>query len=485
MNIPPPNPPDIPELVAMSATKVVSWLKQGKISSLELLEVLLERIHAVDPAVNALPTLCMDRARENARKQDDGMTGETLLCGLPVVIKDLVDVSGVRTTQGSLVYENHVAAESDILVRHLENRGGIVYAKSNTPEFGTGGNTRNRVFGMTRNPWNTALSCAGSSGGSAAALATGMAWLAHGSDMGGSLRNPASFCGVVGLRPTVGRVASTLGGAVSNTLSTNGPMARNVADLALMLDAMSGHEPGDPLSVPAPCVPFSESMAPPALTGKVAYSLDLGITAVDPGVQSVFTDALGKLEDAGIRLVRASPDFSGMEEVFHVLRAHSYESGLGELLEQHEDQLDPNVVWNIREGQKLTRADLHRAEAERVRIVRRVQQFFSQYPVLLTPATVVPPYPVEHNHVLRCGDRRFENYYQWLSIAYAFTTALCPALSMPCGFTDEGLPVGLQVAGAAYGETILLSHAARFEKILALTPITPINPGTGDQDNGQ
>ena len=468
----------------MSAAEVVSWLEQGKISSLELLEVLLDRIHAVDPAVNALPTLCMDRARENARRRDAGMTGGTLLSGLPVVIKDLVNVSGVRTTYGSLVYENHVAADSDILVRHLENRGGIVYAKSNTPEFGTGGNTRNRVFGMTRNPWNTALSCAGSSGGSAAALATGMAWLAHGSDMGGSLRNPASFCSIVGLRPTVGRVASTLGGAVSNTLSTDGPMARNVADLALMLDAMCGHEPGNPLSVPAPGTPFSEAMASPAPPGKVAYSLDLGITAVDPGVQSVFTAALGKLEDAGTGLVRASPDFSGMDEVFHVLRAHSYESSLGVLLEQHEDQLDPNVVWNIREGQKLTRADICRAEAERVRIVRRVQRFFRQHPVLLTPATVVPPYPVEQDHVIRCGDHRFENYYQWLSIAYAFTTALCPALSMPCGFTGGGLPVGLQIAGAAYGEATLLSHAARFEKILGVKPVTPINPRAGDQDNG-
>lgn len=466
----------------MGATEVVSLLKQRKVSPLELLEVLRERIRSVDPAVNALPTLCMDRAREKAGRRDT--RDETLLSGLPVVIKDLVDVRGVRTTYGSLVYENHIADSSDILVEHLENRGGIVYAKSNTPEFGTGGNTRNRVFGMTRNPWNTALSSAGSSGGSAVALATGMAWLAHGSDMGGSLRNPASFCSIVGLRPTVGRVASTPGSAVSNTLSTDGPMARNVADLALMLDAMCGHEPGNPLSVPAPCVPFAEAVASPAPAGEVAYSLDLGITTIDPGVQSVFADALAKLEGAGVRLTRASPDFSGMDEVFRILRAHSYESGLGALLAQHEDRLDPNVVWNIREGQKLSRADLSRAEAERVRIVQRVQRFFRQYPVLLTPATVVPPYPVEQDHVSRCGDHRFENYYQWLSIAYAFTTALCPALSMPCGFTGGGLPVGLQVAGAAYGEATLLSHAAKFEEILELTPVPPINPRTPDQDNG-
>jgi amidase len=317
---------------------------------------------------------------------------------------------------------------------------------------------------------------AGSSGGAAAALATGMAWLAQGSDMGGSLRNPASFCGMVGLRPSIGRVATTPSDTVIDTLSTKGPMARNIADVALMLDAMCGHEPMDPLSAPASGTSFLAAARTPCLPRSIAYSFDLGITPVDNRTRQVFKQALEKIESIGIIVEEKSPDFGGVHEIFHTLRANNYASSLGGLLKDHEDLLDPNVVWNIKEGLKLTTAEVARAEAKRVELVTRVQLFFQDNEFLLTPATIVPPYRVEQDHVTECEGYQFDNYYRWLSIAYAFTTALCPALSMPCGFTMKGLPVGLQIATRTWGEAPMLSAAAALEDVLELNPLTPLNP---------
>ncbi|MGA7803957.1 amidase, partial [Bradyrhizobium sp.] len=261
------------DLVRETACAIVDKLKQGEVTPLDLLDALEQRIAAVDGKVNALPILCFDRARVHAKALMERPAGERgLLAGLPVPIKDLTDVGGVLTTQGSPIYKDRIPARSDILVEHLERNGGVIYAKSNTPEFGAGANTFNEVFGATRNPWDTSRSAAGSSGGAAVALATGMAWLAHGSDLGGSLRNPASFCGIVGLRPSVGRVAHTPRFMVDNSVGVQGPMARNVEDLALLLDAMSGEDPGDPLSLPALPGSFLSAARSPDKIRRVAYS---------------------------------------------------------------------------------------------------------------------------------------------------------------------------------------------------------------------
>jgi amidase len=468
----------IPELIRLPATDVITLLKKREVTPADLLDTLEQRIHSVDPMINALPTLCFDRARVILENSDPDTLRETPLAGLPLAVKDLVDVSGVRTTHGSLIYADNIAEKSDILVSHLESAGTVVYAKSNTPEFGTGANTVNAVFGATRNPWDTGKSAAGSSGGAAAALASGTAWLAHGSDMGGSLRNPASFCGVVGLRPTPGRIATTRSASVSNTLSTDGPMARNVSDIALMLDAMCGHEPGDPLSFPTPETFFSDAIDNAELPESIAWSLDLGITPVDPRVRLTFESAIAKLEDAGVKIRQVHPDFSGLHDTFDILRAYSFATSYESLLEQHEDKLNPNVAWNIREGLKLTMNDVIRAEAKRLEIVQRVQAFFNEHGLLLTPSTIVPAYPVEHDHVAECDGHQFENYYQWLSIAYAFTISLSPAISIPCGFTDDNLPVGLQIAGASYNEAAILNAAAAMEEVLTPHPLTPIDPKT-------
>src|SRR3954470_18938841 len=289
------------DLIRQDAVTIVARLKNGEVTPHNLLDALEQRIAAVNRRVNALPTLCFDRARVHAdRLMKLPIAERGRLAGMPVPIKDLVDVAGVRSTQGSPIYARNIPEQSDVLVEHLEAEGGIVYAMSNTPEFGAGANTFNEVFGKTRNPWNTTRSAAGSSGGAAVALGTGMAWVAHGSDMGGSLRNPASFCGVVGMRPSIGRVAKTPELHVDGTLSVEGPMARNVDDLALLFDAMLGEHPSDPLSLPAPGTSFQAAAGSGWRPRKVAYSADLGITPVDPQVAAITRAAADKLAAAGI-----------------------------------------------------------------------------------------------------------------------------------------------------------------------------------------
>jgi amidase len=463
--------------VRATACAIVDKLNAGEVTPLDLLDVLERRIAEVDGPVNALPTLCLDRARTRARALMQKPVGDRgLLAGMPIPIKDLTNVEGVKTTQGSPIYRDNVAARSDILVEHLEGNAGVIYAKSNTPEFGAGANTFNEVFGATRNPWDLSRSAAGSSGGAAVALATGTAWLAHGTDMGGSLRNPASFCGVVGLRPSIGRVAHSPAFKIDRNLTVHGPMARNVEDLALLLDAMSGEHPADPLSLPS----LPSSFLSAARSGKgprrVAYSPDLGITAVDPEVAAITRKAALRFAEAGAIVEEAHPDLREAHECFHVLRAFDFAISKAALLRSKRDQLKPEVIWNIEEGLKLSVEQLERAEAQRVAMTARTLEFFKTYDLLLTPATIVAPFPVENRYVAECAGKKFDNYVEWLGIVYAITLVCCPALSLPCGFTTSHLPVGLQMVAAPRGEAQLLAGAKVLEDILGLRGTTPIDP---------
>ena len=464
-------------LVKETACAVVDKLKAGDVTPLDLLDVLERRIAEVDGKVNALPTLCFDRARAHAKALMQKPAGERgLLAGLPVPIKDLTAVSGVLTTLGSPIFKDNVPAKSDILVERLEQNGGVIYAKSNTPEFGAGANTFNEVFGPTRNPWDTSRSAAGSSGGAAAALASGTAWLAHGSDMGGSLRNPASFCGVVGLRPSIGRVAHTPKFGIDRTLGVQGPMARNVEDLALLLDAMSGEHAADQLSLPALSTSFLSATRSGNKPTRIAYSPDLGITPVDPEVKAVTRKAAERFAEAGAIVEEAHPDLREAHECFHVLRAFDFALSKAELLRTKRDLLKPEVIWNIEAGLKLTVEKLERAEAQRVAMTQRALEFFETYDLLLAPATIVPPFPVEHRYVAECDGKTFDNYVEWLGIVYAITLACCPALSLPCGFTASGLPVGLQMVAKPRAEAQLLAGAKVLEDILGVRGTTPIDP---------
>ncbi len=465
------------KLVQATACAIIDKLNSGEVTPLDLLDVLEQRIAEVDSQVNALPTLCFDRARDRAKALMKKPVGDRgLLAGMPMPIKDLTNVEGVLTTQGSPIYKDTVPARSDILVEHLENNGALVYAKSNVPEFGAGANTFNEVFGPTLNPWDLSRSAAGSSGGAAVALATGMAWLAHGSDMGGSLRNPASFCGVVGMRPSIGRVAHTPAAKIDRNLTVQGPMARNVEDLALLLDAMSGEHPADPLSLPMLPTSFLSAVRSGKRPKRVAYSPDLGITPVDPEVAAITRKAASRFAEAGATVEEAHPDLREAHECFQVLRAFDFAISKAALLRTKRDQLKPEVIWNIEQGLKLTVEQLERAEAQRVAMTARTLEFFQTYDLLLTPATIVAPFPIEHRYVAECAGKKFENYVEWLGIVYAITLVCCPALSLPCGFTASGLPVGLQMVAAPRGEAQLLAGARVLEDILGLRATTPIDP---------
>jgi amidase len=469
-------------LIRSTACAIVDRLNSGDVTPIDLLDALEKRIAEVDGKTNALPTLCFDRARVHAKALMQKPRGERgVLAGLPVPIKDLNNVAGVLTTQGSPIFKDTVPTRSDIVVEHLEANGGVIYAKSNTPEFGAGANTFNEVFGATRNPWDLSRSAAGSSGGAAVALATGTAWLAHGTDMGGSLRNPASFCGIVGMRPSIGRVAHTPAAKIDRNLSVNGPMARNVEDLALLLDAMSGEHPADPLSLPSLPTSFLSAARSGSRPKRVAYSPDLGITPVDPEVAAITRKAASRFAEAGIIVEEAHPDFREAHECFHVLRAFDFAISKAALLRSKRDQLKPEVIWNIEEGLKLTVEQLERAEAQRIAMAARALEFFKTYDLLLTPATIVTPFPVEERFVAECAGKKFDNYFEWLGIVYAITLACCPALSLPCGFTASGLPVGLQMVAAPRGEALLLAGAKVLEDILGLRGATPIDPRPAPQ----
>jgi amidase len=458
------------QLCSLTAVQAVALLRSGQVSPRELVEAALRRIELVDPGLNALPTLCAERALEHA----DRVSAQTPLAGLPLAVKDLTDVAGVRTTYGSPIYADHVPERSDLMVERLEQRGGVVLAKSNTPEFGAGANTFNEVFGETRNPWRRSRTCGGSSGGSAAALASGQVWLATGSDLGGSLRTPAGFCGVVGVRPSPGRVASGPSPLPFDTLSVEGPMARTVADAALMLDAMAGVHAGDPLSLAEPPRPFAEAAARPSLPARVAFSADLGITPVASEVRDACAQAVRRLEAAGVGVEVAQPDLSEAPEAFQVLRAAGFVAAMEELYRDHRAQLKPDVIWNIEQGMALSAERIGWAKRARGAIFQRVCAFLDRYPLLLCPTACVAPFDVATRWVAEVEGVRFDNYVEWLRITSAITLSSCPVVAMPCSRTGDGLPVGMQLIGRVRGEWELLSAAAAIEQVWGMAELVPV-----------
>ena len=459
------------DLIRRSAREIVARLASGDLSPHDTLDAVQARVEAVDHMVNALPTLCFERARSHADRLMAISSAERgLLAGLPVPIKDLTEVAGVRTTYGSRLRENFVPERSDILVETLEANGAAVYAKSNTPEFGAGGNTFNDVFGATRNPHDLRLTAGGSSGGAAAALATGMAWLAHGSDLAGSLRTPASFCGVTSLRPSPGRIAHGPTAAPFLVHSQQGPMARDIADLALFADAMVGESPRAGLGKPPPQVSFRSAAAAPTTPARVAYSVDLGVTETAPEVAEVCSRAIHALEDDGIEVVPEHPDLSDAEVAFDVPRALLFATLLGAELPQARDILKPELVWNIERGLALDGDAVRSAIAAQGRIFQIAADFMSDYDLLICPAASVLPFPVEERYVGYRAGLPASDYYRWLSIAAAVSVTTLPVITIPCGRTQTGLPVGIQLIGRPHGELQLFSLASHIEQVLGSAP---------------
>jgi amidase len=464
----------------LTAREVARLLARREISPVDLVRASLARIEATDGALNAIPTRCAERALAHARRLESAAPEPSRagwLGGIPVAVKDLNDVGGVRTTYGSPIFARHVPDGSDAMVRTLEVNGAIVVGKSNTPEFGHGANTFNEVFGATRNPWNTAMTCGGSSGGSAVAVATGQTWLASGSDLGCSLRTPAAFCSVVGLRPSPGRVARSRMRLPFDDLWVQGPMARNVADVALMLDAMAGAHPEDPLSIPAPQIPFVDAVEHPVAPRRVAYSRDLGgLTPVAGEIAAICAAAAARFADIGAVVDEACPDLGDARAVFKVLRANQLVGDLGPIADAHRDRMRKELLWNIDLGGKMSAFDIAEAERRRGELYRRAAAFFTDYDLLVTPAAVVAPFPVEIRALDEIEGVKLDNYYEWYAIAYAITLTSLPALSLPCGFTKTGLPVALQLVGPPRGEARLIAAAQLMEHVFGIAPRLPIDP---------
>jgi amidase len=473
------------ELCRLTATEAVLRLKRREITPLDLIDAAARRIADVEPAINALPTLCFERARAHAERlmRGEGREAEAepgWLGGLPVAIKDLTDVAGVRTTYGSPIFRDHVPANSHPVVERIERKGGIVIAKSNTPEFGAGGSTFNEVFGRTRNPWNTALTPGGSTGGGGAALAAGEVWLAHGSDHAGSLRRPATYCSVVGLRPSPGRVTRGTSNNLFSPLSVQGPMARTVADVALFLDAMVGLCRRDPLTFDAPHRSFAAAVASPIAPKRVAYTADFGgKVPVDRETRAICAAAARRFEELGAVVEEAAPDLGDIEQAFLALRSQHYVVERELMLATHRDQIKPDIIWNTERGLRQSSSDLAAAERERAALFRRAAEFFATYDLLVSPGASTPAFDVELRMPATVDGKKLENYLGASLITAATTMMALPSIAVPCGFDRYGRPVGLQMVGPHRGEAELLQAAILFEQVMALSSLVPIDPRPG------
>ena len=453
------------EICYMTATEMAARVRERDLSATEVMEACLARIEGANPRVNAIVTLLPDEAMEGARAADAAITrGLPVgpLHGLPVAHKDLALTKGIRTTFGSPIFADFVPGTDALIVERLKGAGAVTVGKTNTPEFGAGSQTFNEVFGETLNPYDTTKTSGGSSGGAAAALACGMLPIADGSDMGGSLRNPASFCNVVGLRPSPGRVP-TWPDVAPHPLSVEGPMARTVGDVALMLGAIAGPAPRSPLSLSEDGSAFFRPLERDFRGVRVAWSRDLGGLPVDVRVTETIEGSRSVFEALGCRVEEAEPDVTDADEVFKILRAWRFELAYGALLEKHRGEMKDTVVWNIEEGARLSGPRVGWAERRRAELYHEAREFMDAHEFLVLPVAQVPPFDVGLRYPTEVADEPMETYIDWMKSCYLVTVMGLPAISVPCGFTPEGLPVGVQIVGRPRDDLGVLQLAHAFE----------------------
>jgi amidase len=452
----------VSELCFLPARRLARLVRTGKVSATEATQAFIAQVERVNPKVNAIVTFLPEQALKRARMMDKSKE-KPPLAGLPIAYKDLVPTKGVRTTFGSLVYEHHVPQEDHLIVERLGAAGAVLIGKTNTPEFGAGSQTFNRVFGATRNPYDLSKTAGGSSGGAAAAVACGMLPFADGSDLGASLRNPGSYCNVVGFRPTPGRVPAWPAANAWDTLSVIGPLARTVDDAAFLLSAMAGPDPRAPISLAEPGRIFKSTLSRDFRKVRVAWSRDLGGLPMDSRVTRILESQKKVFRDLGCVVEQAEPDFSGAAEAFESLRALGYLGRFGPLLKEHRDKLKDTVVWNIEQGMKLTPDRIARANALRTALFHRMRRFLERYEFFLCPVSQLPPYPVDVEWPREVAGVPMENYLDWMKSCYYITITSHPAISVPAGFTEEGLPVGLQIVGRYRADVAVLQLAHAFE----------------------
>lgn len=464
------------DLFRRDALAVRELLNAGEVTSVDLVHAASERLAAVEPQVNAVPTLCLERALEQARAADEARRAgrSSLLGGIPIVVKDNNDVAGVRNTGGTAIFRNRISESSDRTVALMEANGAVVLGKSNLSELG-GAQTTNSVHGATRNPYDTRLTCGGSSGGSAVALATGETWLAHGNDYGGSLRIPAAFCNVTGLRPTPGRVPRKRLSDPFDTIFVEGPMARNVADLALLFDAMVGFDQGDFLTAPQGEPRFLDAALDPTRPARLAISADLGVLAVAKPIREAIEGFAATMAQAGVAVRREAPAVGGAMDAFRTLRGESFFATWEPLLETHRAQFPEPVMADILRGRDQPGRAIVAANRYRSDLYRRVVDFLDGNDFLICPATQALPFPVETLFLSEIEGQAMQDYLDWIAITAIWSMTGLPAISIPIGFSPEGLPIGIQILSHGGREADLFRLAAWIERELAL-PRTPIDP---------
>jgi amidase len=452
----------------MTATELAGRMRRRELSAREVLEAHLEQIARVNAQVNAIVTPVEEQARARALALDEGAArGEFAgpLHGLPIAHKDLGETKGIRTTFGSPIFENYVPDFSTLLVERTQRAGAITIGKTNTPEFGAGSQTFNPVFGATRNPWDLSKTCGGSSGGAAVALACGMLPIADGTDLGGSLRNPASFCSVVGFRPSPGRVPNVPSSNAWNVMSVAGPMARTVEDIALYLSAIAGPDARSPLSIHEEGARFAQPLGRDCKGVRVAWCADFAGLPFDPRVRAVMEAQRTNFKELGCITEEANPDFSGADESFKILRALSFYQQHHSVLEQHRGKMKRTVVEEIERGARLTGPEIARAETLRSRLFARTAEFLGGYDFLVLPTVQVPPFAIEQEYVTEIAGVAMQSYVDWMRSCYFISMTALPAISVPAGFTPEGLPVGLQIVGRHQDDWGVLQMAHAFEQV--------------------
>ena len=451
----------------MSAVEMARLIRTKQLSAREALAEHLKQIERVNPKVNAIVTLVPEMAATQAARADEMQArGAKLgpLHGLPVAHKDLRETRGIRTTFGSPLYRDYIPTENDLVVDRLQAAGAITLGKTNTPEFGAGSQTFNTVFGATRNPWDLTKTCGGSSGGAAVALACGLVPVADGSDMGGSLRNPAAFCNVAGFRPSAGRVPDPKAAFAWSTLSTSGCLGRSIADLAFVLSTIAGPDPRSPLALNEPGEIFARPLDRSFKGVRIAWFKDLGGVPFDRRVRTIVDGHRATFESLGCIVEQTEPDFSPAEISFRLLRAWNSANAYGARLREHPGAFKDTLKSEIEEGLRLTAIDLARAEVAHGQIWRSFQAFLERYEYFILPTTQLPPFDIATPYPAEIAGVKFTNYIDWMKSCWYISATGNPAASVPGGFTPEGLPVGVQIVGRSREDFAVLQIAHAFEQ---------------------
>ena len=452
------------DLCFTSARKLARLIRARKLSATEVMRAFIAQVERVNPKVNAIVTFLPEQALKEAKALDRKKGPKPPLAGLPIAYKDLVQTRGIRTTLGSLVHKDNVPAEDALLVERLKAAGAITLGKTNTPEFGAGSNTFNKVFGATRNPYDPSKTSDGSSGGAGAAVACGMLPFADGSDLAASLRNPGNYCNVVGFRPTPGRVPTWPAANAWDSQPVIGPLARTVEDAAFLLSAMAGPDRRAPLSISEPGSIFSKPLKRSFGKVRIAWTRDFGGLPVEPRVTAVLEQQRKVFESLGCIVEEACPDFTGATEAFETLRAVSFALRFAPLLKTHRALLKDTVIWNIEQGLALDGARIGRAELLRTELYQRMCRFLEKYEFLLGPVNQLAPFPVDEEYPTEIAGVKLGNYLDWMKSCYYVTITSHPAISVPAGFTPGGLPVGLQIVGRYRDDFGVLQIAHAFEQ---------------------